>query len=52
MNKTETKKQAEKERTTKQTQQKPKSKLVLFREKYPNGYADGCDIISMESVMR
>ena len=36
----------------KSTEQKPKSKMVLFREKYPNGYAGGCDIINMQAVLR
>ena len=34
------------------TEQKSKSKMVLFREKYPNGYAGGCNIVNMQAVLR
>ena len=33
-------------------EQKPKSDLTLFREKYPNGYAGGCEIINMRAVLK
>jgi hypothetical protein len=30
----------------------PKSPMLLFREKYPNGYAGGCEIINMRAVLK
>ena len=41
------------EKSEKQTtEQKPKSKITLFWEKYPNGYGGGCKIINEEAVLR
>ena len=34
------------------TEQKPKSKITLFWEKYPNGYGGGCEIINERAVLR
>ena len=31
---------------------KMKSAFTLFREKYPDGYAGGCDIVNMKAVLR
>ena len=31
---------------------KTKSAFTLFREKYPNGYAGGCDIVNMSAVLK
>ena len=48
-----TKKQSAKSaKTNENAQQKPKSKMVLFREKYPNGYMGGCEIRNMRAVLR
>ena len=29
-----------------------KSSFTLFREKYPNGYAGGCEIVNMKAVLK
>jgi hypothetical protein len=30
----------------------PKSPMLLFREKYPDGYAGGCEIINMRAALK
>ena len=51
--KTRSKKQAVKaEKQNEVLEQKPKSRMILFREKYPNGYAGGCDILNMRAVLK
>ena len=39
------------EKPSKRLEQK-KSPIVLFWEKYPNGYAGGCEIINHAAVLR
>ena len=41
------------EKSEKQTtEQKPKSKITLFWEKYPNGYGGGCKVMNEGAVLR
>ena len=40
------------EKKSEKLEQKPKSAFTLFWEKYPNGYAGGCEIINHEAVLR
>ena len=43
----------DREITEKQTvEQKPKSKITLFWEKYPHGYKGGCEVISARGITR
>ena len=33
-------------------EQKPKSKVTLFWEKYPHGYMGGCEVINARGITR
>ena len=46
------KQSAKSEAQNKAAEQKPKSPMVLFREKYPNGYLGGCEIRNMRAVLK
>jgi len=46
------KKNFEKQKKQNGTPEQRKSDLTLFREKYPNGYAGGCEIINMRAVLK
>jgi len=49
----EPKSKKDKEASEKQTlEEKPKSKVTLFWEKYPNGYMGGCEVINARGITR
>jgi len=46
------KKPAKEDRYSEILKQKAKSSFSLFWEKYPNGYAGGCEVINRRAVLR